>query len=157
MKDQLIAQLKFEEGGRSKAYRCPAGKLTIGYGHNLDVAPQFLGTDIPMKIDQLLAEAILIDDIMRTERKLLMQWHGFTLMPDVIKDALINMAFQMGVSGLLKFKKTLHYLIRAEWDNAADEALDSDWARHDTPDRAERVAGQIRSGQYYPAPEVKFI
>lgn len=157
MKDQLIAQIKFEEGGRSKAYRCTKGDLTIGYGHNLDENPQFLGTDIPKKIDQLLAEAILIDDIMRTERQLLMQWHGFNLMPEVIKDALINMAFQMGVSGVMKFKKTLHYLIRAEWDNAADEALESDWARHDTPERAERVAGQIRSGQYYPAPDVKFI
>jgi lysozyme len=157
MKDQLIAQLKFEEGGRSKAYRCTKGDLTIGYGHNLDKNPKFLGTYIPKKIDQLLAESILIDDIMRTERELLMQWHGFSLMPDVIKDALINMAFQMGVSGLLKFKKTLHYLIRAEWDRAADEALDSDWARHDSPERAKRVSGQIRSGQYYHAPEVKFI
>jgi len=35
--DRILEQLVRHEGLRLKAYRCTTGKLTIGYGRNLDL------------------------------------------------------------------------------------------------------------------------
>lgn len=153
---QLLAQIKFEEGGRSTAYICPAGKKTIGYGHNLDANPYFEGNLIPDVIDEGFAEILLEHDLQRTVRGLEDAWHGYELLPPPRQDAVINMAFQLGVNGFMKFKKTRDYLIRCDWIKAADEAMNSDWARHDSPSRAKRVARQIATGTYYPAPAAPF-
>jgi len=53
--------------------------------------------------------------------------------------ALGNMAFQLGIAGLMKFRKTLRYLQEGNYPAAATEALDSKWAEQ-TPERATRVA-----------------
>ena len=148
---ELLKQLKYEEGLRLEAYLCPAEKLTIGYGHNLDAMPMFEGRKIPHVIDELFAELLLEWDVDRTVEKLKREWHGFDLLTGARRDAIINMAFQLGVGGLLKFKKMLDALNKCEWQRAANEALNSTWAEQ-TPGRAKRVAGQIRTGEYYRVP-----
>jgi lysozyme len=59
----------------------------------------------------------------------------------------MNMAFQMGVDGLLKFNKTLTLVEQGKYKEAADNMLKSLWAKQ-TPARAERMAQQMRSGQW---------
>jgi len=68
-------------------------------------------------------------------------------MNDTRQNALANMAFQLGLDKLLKFKKTLDLLKTGRWDDAANEALDSDWARQ-VPNRAKRVTDMIRKGEF---------
>lgn len=146
--DELIAQVKFEEGLRLKAYHCTAGKLTIGYGHNIDARPFFEGNRIPLEITKDQAEAILFDDLCRTSEQLHAAWHGMGLLTPARRDACINMAFQMGIDGFLGFKKMREYLLKCDWVKAHDAALDSKWARQ-TPNRAKRVAKQLLTGDYY--------
>ena len=54
------------------------------------------------------------------------------------------MAYQIGVSGLYKFRKTLRYAREGKFDEMADEMLNSSWARQ-TPARAKRHSDKIRS------------
>ena len=53
----------------------------------------------------------------------------------------------MGVKGALSFKRTMKFLQHELYEDAADEALDSNWAKQ-TPQRAGRVADMIRSEAY---------
>lgn len=64
-------------------------------------------------------------------------------LPMDCQDALILMAYQMGVNGVMGFRKMLGALRLGDREAAADEALDSKWARQ-TSARAQRVAALIR-------------
>lgn len=63
--------------------------------------------------------------------------------PDDVQRALVNMAYQLGVAGLLNFRKMLAALERGDRLTAAAEALDSIWAKKQTPARARRIAALI--------------
>lgn len=54
--------IKVFEGLRLKAYRCPTGVWTIGYGHTRGVYPG-------MKITEELADKFLVDDVWNFERE----------------------------------------------------------------------------------------
>ena len=69
---RLVEQVQRHEGLRLEAYLCPAGKITIGYGHNLQANPV---TGIPAvvgtRITQDQAQRLLVADLMETRRKVL--------------------------------------------------------------------------------------
>jgi lysozyme len=136
---------------RLKAYHCTAGKLSIGFGHNLDANPTFENNVIPMEITKDEAEAILFHDLENTSTRLHAAWHGMSLLTPARRDACINMAFQMGIDGFLGFSDMRKHLLKCDWLKAHDAALDSKWARQ-TPNRAKRVATQLLTGEYYALP-----
>jgi len=71
----------------------------------------------------------------------------FTRLDDARKAVLLNMSFQLGITGLLKFKNTLAKIEAGDYQGAADNMLKSLWARQ-TPNRANRLAEQMRTGQW---------
>lgn len=147
--NELLNQIKFEEGFSSREYICPAGKRTIGFGHSLDAQPYFNGEKIPDTITREFAEKLLHHDVRLTTERLHAAWHGLSLLQGARHDACVNMAFQLGVSGFLKFKLMRQALVFSDWKEAHKQALLSKWALTDTPERAERVAGQFLTGKHY--------
>lgn len=133
----LVDLLKEQEGYRRNPYLCTQGYNTVGYGRNLDTAG----------IDEEEAEYLLKRDIERCRKELARNLDMFDSLSNVRQDALINMAFQLGVSGMLKFKTMLFHLSRGEYEDAAMEALNSRWYRQ-TPNRAIKVAKMIETGRY---------
>ena len=154
LRDQLI----FEEGLKLHKYKCPAGHWTIGIGRNLDANPYFKGQLIKPKISKELAFEIFDNDVEVAENKLLKAWPAAANLDLARFDACVNMVFQMGIgdeqknTGFMGFKKMRRALQLTDFDAAYDHALDSDWFRKDTPDRAMRVAHQLRTGEYYSIP-----
>lgn len=144
----LKQQLEFEEGRRLKAYTCTAGHKTIGIGHNLDVKPAFNGQRIPDIISDQICDLIFDRDLNDTITQLNFVWLANTKLDPARRDAVINMCFQLGVNGVMKFKLMLNALERSDWVAAKAHALDSSWAKQ-TPERAERVAEQLLTGTYY--------
>lgn len=135
---RLHAHLQAEEGYRRHPYVCTAGTLTIGFGRNLES-----GGISPVEADYLLA-----NDITRVEAELdryLPWWRAVE--PEARRCALVAMGFQLGIHGLLRFRKTLDFASRGLWGQAAAEALESNWARQ-TPKRALRVADMLRTGRW---------
>lgn len=131
----LIEQIKRHEGLRLKVYRCPAGKLTIGYGRNLD----------DNGISQEEADYLLINDLRFVEDSLAKRLAFWDDMPKRVQQVLINMGFQLGINGLMAFRRTLALLDARNYKSAADEMLNSMWAKQ-TPGRAKELA-QIVRGQ----------
>jgi len=124
--------LERHEGLRLKPYRDTVGKLTIGYGRNLD----------DMGITEMEADVLLYGDIARV-RDELEAFDWFPRMTDSRRAALINMAFNLGMPRLRGFRKMIAALEAGEYDRAAEESLDSKWARQ-VGQRAQEIAQMIR-------------
>jgi len=132
--DHLKPWIKKHEGYSSKPYLDTVGKLTIGWGHNLD----YLG----ITVDE--AEFILSNDIKRCETQLA-KFTWYTSQPENVKNALFNMCFNMGITRLLGFKRMIAALIVKDYTKASIEALDSKWATQ-VHGRAKDIALMIRQG-----------
>lgn len=133
----LIEQLKRHEGLRLKPYRCTAGKLSLGYGRNLE----------DKGISEHEAELMLSSDIHEVQDELTKLLPVYSKLNPARKDALTNMGFNLGVTGLLKFKKMISALEAGDYNLAAEEMLDSRWASQ-VGQRSKDLAEQVRTGNY---------
>jgi lysozyme len=122
------------EGFRAFPYLDTVGKVTIGYGRNID----------DLGISAAEAEFMLDNDLARCEKDL-SQYSWYLIQPDNVKMALMNMCFNIGIHRLTGFKKMITALINKDYTNAALEALDSKWATQ-VGQRAKDVASMIREG-----------
>jgi lysozyme len=135
LRDELIR----DEGIRLKAYKCSAGVWTIGVGHTGDI------TEDDVLCDETEAFALLELDINEAVRHLDEYWPKWRGLSDARQRALVNMVFNLGIGGVMKFKMMLAALAESRWDDAADAALDSKWADQ-VKGRAQRIATLIREG-----------
>ena len=135
---QIVADLKRHEGLKLHAYQDHLGYWTIGYGRLID-------KERGGGISKDEAEMLLEHDIDRVASRLQAE-RGFRLAPDSVKRALVNMGFQLGTGGLLGFSRMWAALERRDYEQAAEEALDSRWAEQ-TPNRAAEVAKWIKKGE----------
>lgn len=130
-REQIAADLKSDEGWRSAAYQDTEGYWTIGYGFLID---ERKGGGLPKEIGEIWLNRN-VDCLLSLLRSAFPKWESY---PDGIQRALANMAYQMGIRGLLGFRKTITLIDEGRYMDAAAEALDSRWARQ-TPHRARRV------------------
>lgn len=137
-REQLLEDLKSDEGFRSSVYLDTEGFQTIGYGFLVDSRK---GGGIPPEVAEFWLQWI-VDRMVPSLRRAL-PW--FDTKPEPVQRALCNMAYQMGLSGLLGFRRMLAYIQNDDYEGAYQEALDSQWAIQ-TPNRARRRAALIRSG-----------
>lgn len=140
MIEQLTRQLRRDEGVIPHAYADSEGWLTIGVGRLIDKRKG--GRLRHAEIDYLLA-----NDIEEAEAALRDRLPWFDSLDEARRGALVNMAFNLGVSGLLGFRKTLVHIERGEYASAAAEMLRSKWAQQ-VGDRAKRLAEQIKTGRW---------
>jgi lysozyme len=141
--DAMREQLKRHEGLRLKAYLCPTGHKTIGFGHNLEAHGQ---TDIEeCTIEQ--AEQWLEEDITRAVKtvKALISPALFERCEDVRQRVLVNMAFALG-GRLGDFKKMLRAVYEGQWLVAALEIANSRFAKQ-TGQRAIELEGMMKTGK----------
>ena len=130
-------QLKGHEGFRSKPYRDTVGKLTIGYGRNLDDVG-ITRAEGGMLLDNDVAKALV-------EVKNIPCFH---LLSEARQACLLNMAFNMGIGGLLKFKNMLAAMDRGDFEAAAHSMLSSLWFTQIGTHRAEGLVKQMRTGVF---------
>lgn len=135
--DKLKAQLSIDEGRKARIYVDTVGKITGGVGRNL--------TDRDFSADEI--DLMLNNDIALVERQLDKALPWWRSMTDARQDAVANMAFNMGIAGLLKFKNTLTFMQAGKYEAAAQGMLASLWARQ-VGRRAARLAEMMRTGEY---------
>lgn len=116
-----IQMTKNFEGLRLRPYKCPTGKLTIGYGRNLE--------DVGITKEE--ADYLFTNDYNNAvaNLKALLVSNGIKY-EDVHKDvfyALTDMMFNMGYDRLSKFKKLLYELKNGSYEGAAREMKNSLW------------------------------
>lgn len=149
---KLIAQIKRHEGtkrdaaGLHIAYRCTAGALTIGYGHNLDANP-VPGISAVSRLNDDQAERLLVADLSRfaTELDAALPW-ARALSPARYA-VLLDMAFNLGIKGLLGFRNTLSLIECGQYAAAGAGMHNSKWARQ-VGRRAVALSSQMSSGAW---------
>lgn len=132
--------IEYDEGRRSRMYKCTANKWTIGVGWNIE------DRGLPGHIiDALLEYAIEIaaHDLDR----LVPTWR--TADP-VRQAALLDWSLQLGATKMATFRNSLRYLRDQQWAQAARNLRLSKWAKQDTPERARRIVYAIEHGELGP-------
>ena len=137
----LIEQLRRDEGEVLSAYADHLGYLTIGVGVLIDKRKG--GGITAEESAYLLANRIKTKE---SELRAALPW--FDKLDRVRQAAMLNMAYQLGVTGLRGFPKMLDAVRDGRWAEAENQALDSLWAKEQTPARAKRVARQLASGEW---------
>ncbi len=133
----LREQLIRDEGLRLKPYYDSMGKITVGVGRNL--------TDKGLSPDEV---DYLLDNDIREARLGVLEALPWTMGLDEPRfSVLVNMAFNLGLRGLLEFRKTLEAVARADYAAAAKEMLNSVWAEQ-VGERARRLAQQMAKGEW---------
>ena len=138
MDERLIAELRRDEGVVRHAYQDSLGFWTIGVGRLIDRRRG--GGLSEAEIDLLLA-----NDVERVEVGLdqrLPWWRG---LDPVRRRVLVNMGFNLGVEGLLGFRRTLRAVESERYYDAAVGMLRSKWAGQ-VGARATRLAAMMREG-----------
>jgi lysozyme len=154
-KVKLKRQLEVHEGKRLDAYTCPGGCLTIGVGRNLEANPATdeLGREINqvgVKITEEEAHLLLDHDIDRFTSEVRSNIPQFESLSEPRQHVLIDMAFNLGTEGLLDFGRMLGAMHRGDFATAADEMLDSTWAKQ-VKSRAARLASMMRDDKDFEA------
>jgi lysozyme len=113
-----IRSIKRHEGYSAFPYRDVNGKLTIGWGRNL--------TDRGISSEE--AELMFENDIKRCRSRLLC-WQWFRNLDAFRQGIVIEMAYNLGVSGVHTFERMIEALQAGDYERAAQEMLDSRWAQ----------------------------
>lgn len=113
-----IAQMLIKhEGLRNFVYRCPAGKLTIGVGRNLE----------DRGITNAEAMYLLHNDIENVIQQLKDRFYWFENIHEDAQAVMTDMCFNMGLGGLLTFQATLEHLKNENYKAASVTMLESKW------------------------------
>lgn len=136
-----VEMVKDSEGFRGDPYTDTRGFLTIGYGTKLPLSEKEAGVIAYMRLE---------DKVTHLESKV----SFFDHLPVKIQNVLAEMAYQLGVAGIMKFTRMWRALEQHDFKSAADEMLDSKWFKQmhaadmldgtDSVNRAERLAEIVR-------------
>ena len=138
MKDKMVKQLRRDEGVVKHAYQDTEGYWTIGVGRLID---KRRGGDLSEEeIDFLLN-----NDVAEKEKALEASVSFYKELDEARRGVLLNMAFNLGVEGLLAFKNTLKLVGEGKYKEASEEMLKSKWAAQ-VGDRAVRLSKQMATG-----------
>ena len=129
----LIDSIKQSEGYRPRVYKCTENFDTIGYGFAIK----------DLHLDEDICDMILERKIGEVKLRIHKNFPFVLDLPESIQDVIIEMCYQMGVSGFSKFKKTIALLRLGKFKEASVEMLDSQWHRQ-TPNRAKRLSQIVK-------------
>ena len=130
---RLREVLTDHEGLKYKPYKCTAGKLTIGIGHNLDdrgVSPAVVNLMYDEDVTEVVADLKII-------------FTDFDDLPDDIQIVLADMRFQLGANRFRKFRKMIAAVKQSNWPEMIIQMKDSDWYKQ-TTNRANDLISMVR-------------
>ncbi len=145
----MVAQrdeLADDEGRRGKVYDDATGRLIVPGSHVIGHPSIGVGRALDVHgLDDTEIDFLFTADVYATERELgkLVWWQRLT---PVRQGVIVNMAFNMGVGGLLGFRHMIAAIERGDYEAAALEMLRSRWAQQVQASRRDRLIAQMRSG-----------
>ncbi len=138
---RLIETLKRHEGVKYYVYKDHLGYETIGVGRCLKE-----GVGLGLTHDEV--DYLLMNDINRCLEELDAAFPWFKDLTEIRREAMINLCFNLGLTSLRKFEKALAAMSIHNYEEAADEFLDSRWAKQ-VGNRATEVTEMIRTGEQH--------
>jgi lysozyme len=147
-----------DEGDKPIPYRDSKGLWTFGTGRCLETHPltaaewkflldnKLIGVTLTQEGDDYLLDT----DLAASIKQCASHFEFWSTLNDARQNALAEMAYQMGIDKLCGFHDTIAAMREGRWNEVEALALDSDWARHDSPKRAKKVAHQLGAGTWPP-------
>ena len=137
--DRLLQSVKKHEGYRNKVYLDTLGKRTVGVGHLC--VEDFWEDD--KEYEEKFLMTILEHDLQTAIKGAERLLKGCLILDSLAKEIIIEMVFQLGETGVSKFKNMLKALKDGpDYQTAAIEMLDSKWAKQ-TPNRAQNMSSEM--------------
>jgi len=127
----LIDRIKKHEGFVGTQYNDSLGKPTIGYG-----------TLLPLT--EVEAELLLRHRLEAKEREIMRLQPIYARLPYEKQEIILEMCYQLGVQGVIRFRRMWAALEVEDYETASVEMLDSTWNKQ-TPNRAKNLAGLMRA------------
>ena len=125
--------MKQSEGFRESVYKDILGIDTIGYGFAIK----------DLVLSEKISDMILKEKVEALIGRIENTFDWFVEMPPEVQSVIVECCYQLGLYGFSNFKKTISHLKEKEFKQAADEMLDSRWAKQ-TPNRANMLAQIVR-------------
>jgi len=138
--EKVKDHIKEEEGYRDTMYKDHLGFATIGYGHLVLPRDKFKEG---VKYSHKELEKVFEYDFQIAYQDAVSLCKDLDVSYECV-EIIIHMCFQLGKPKVMKFKKMFEALGKKDYDSAANEMLDSLWAKKHTPARAERLARKMR-------------
>lgn len=139
--EEIKERIKKHEGFIPRVYKDILGKATIGYGHlvtekdNFQVGKEYSKEELEEVFNQDFNKAVEGANELTSQLSLVLA---------TVKGVIIEMVFQLGKTGVSKFKKFFEALNNQDYNEAANQMIDSNWHKQ-TPKRCEELANIIRS------------
>lgn len=127
-----------------KPYHDTVGKLTIGYGRNLE--------DKGLTIAE--AELLLANDVVEAHGELQSQFAFYRKLSEIRQAVMMDLYHNLGIGGLLTFKKMLRALQIGDFDEAATQLQDSKYYKQ-VGIRGQRNMLMIRFDKYFSREETR--
>jgi len=141
--DELAGSVKLSEGFRDHIYKDTEGFATIGWGHkvvyedNFKDGKTYTKEELQEVFDKDLNKAIGL-------ARQLMEENNVSDLPTTAQHTITEMVFQLGKSGVSKFRNMWKCLQDRNFEGASLEMLDSKWNRQ-TPNRCKKLSDQMKS------------
>ena len=143
-KQRVIDQLKIDEGIVFEIYKDHLGYPTFGIGHLvLESDPEY-GQEVGTPVSEERCLEVFDHDLEVTVNECKVLFPDFDEKLDEVQEILINMMFNMGRTRLSKFKKFIGALNEENYDEAANQMMDSRWYNQ-VGNRSVRLVERMRN------------
>ena len=141
---RLRKELEADEGCKYEIYLDHLGLPTFGIGHLITKDDEEHGKPVGTSISEERVQAAFERDLEWVQDDCDALYEDFEDLPEEVQLIIANMMFNMGYSRLSKFKGMKAGVDARDWQQAADEMVDSRWYTQ-VPNRAERLVQRMRS------------
>ena len=143
----LIESIKVNEGFRANIYQCTAGVDTVGYGFNVNYLEEdelALNNGVVEPMTPEVAHKILELKLEQPKAALIREFSRVEQQPIIVQEALLEMAYQLGIPKMKSFSQTLTYIKEDNYQQAAINLRKSKWAKQ-TPKRVENLIRSLQN------------
>lgn len=142
--NELREELKIDEGVKYEIYLDHLSLPTCGIGHLIKETDPEYGLDVGTYIDEERVNELFDEDMKVTLDECTILYDNFYTLPDEAQKIIANMMFNLGRPRLSKFKLMKKAIDNNDFNEAANQMLDSKWAKQ-VPNRAERLVERMRN------------
>ena len=142
--EQLRLEIEADEGCKYEIYLDHLGLPTCGIGHLIVEGDEEYGQEVGTEVSKERVAELFESDVQVTLDECERLYSGFSELPEEVQHILANMMFNMGRPRLSGFKKFNAAIAAGEWEEAAEEMIDSRWYRQ-VQNRADRLVTRMRA------------
>jgi len=142
--EKLREQLKIDEGCVYELYNDHLGYATFGIGHLVTESDPEHGSDIGTEVSESRVVEAFEQDVQTVLSDCAVLYPDFDELPEEAQQVIANMMFNLGRPRLSAFKGMKAGVDARDWNEAADQMVDSRWYRQ-VGARAERLVERMRN------------